>query len=78
MALSPEKHATARQRNRPKTLASDHEKDEADTMKFQYWLYVSMQKRRKQVSNVRLYPVQLPEQRFDGVIFQPSTKLTRD
>ena len=48
-----------------------------DTVKQQYWLYVSMQKQRNHVSNVRLYPVQLPEQRIDGVTFQPSTKLMR-
>ena len=36
-----------------------------------------MQKQRNQVSNARLYPVQLPEQRIDGVTFQPSTKLLR-
>ncbi len=48
-----------------------------DTVKQQYWLYVSMQKQRNHVSNVRLYPVQSPEQRTDGVTFQPSTKLLR-
>jgi len=36
-----------------------------------------MQKQRNQASNVRLYPVQLPEQRIDGVTYQPSTKLIR-
>ena len=36
-----------------------------------------MQKQRNQVSNARLYPVQLPEQQMDGVTFQPSTKLLR-
>jgi uncharacterized protein YcfJ len=45
--------------------------------KQQYWLYVDAQKQRNQVGSVRLYPVQLPEQRIDGVIFQPSTKLLR-
>ena len=46
-------------------------------MKQQYWLYVSMQKQRNLVGSVRLYPVQLPEQRIDGVTFQPSTKILR-
>jgi len=32
-----------------------------DTVKQQYWLYVSIQKQRNQVSSVRLYPVRLPE-----------------
>lgn len=56
-------------------LCSDQKKSNA--VKQQYWLYVSMQKQRSQVSSVRLYPVQLPEQRIDGVTFQPSTKLLR-
>ena len=46
-------------------------------VKQQYWLYVAMQKQRNQVANVRLYPVKLPEQRIDGVTFQPSTKFLR-
>ena len=46
-------------------------------MKQQYWLYVSLQRQRNQVSIVRLYPVQLPEQRIDGVTFQPSIKYLR-
>jgi len=46
-------------------------------VKQQYWFYVSMQRQHNQVANVRLYPVQLPEQRIDGVTFQPSTKLLR-
>ena len=49
----------------------------SDAVKQPYWLYVSMQKQRNQVGSVRLYPVQLPEQRTDGVTFQPSTKLLR-
>jgi hypothetical protein len=36
-----------------------------------------MQRQRNQVGHLRLYPVQLPEQRIDGVIFQPSTKYLR-
>jgi hypothetical protein len=46
-------------------------------VKQQYRLYVSIQKQRNQVGGVRLYPVQLREQRIDGVTFQPSTKLFR-
>ena len=53
-------------------------KGKSDAVKQQYWLYVAMQQqRRNQVANVRLYPVKLPEQRIDGVTFQPSTKLLR-
>jgi hypothetical protein len=36
-----------------------------------------MQHQRNQDSGVNLYPVQLPEQRIDGVTFQPSTKYLR-
>ena len=59
-----------------KAYATGYDKGKSDAVKQQYWLYVSMQQ-RNQVSNVRLYPVQLPEQRIDGVTFQPSTKLLR-
>ena len=60
-----------------KAYLKGYDKGRSDAVKQQYWLYVSMQKRRNQVGSVRLYPVQLPEQRIDGVTFQPSTKLLR-
>ena len=60
-----------------KAYATGYDKGKSDAVKQQYWLYVSMQRQRNQVSGVRLYPVQLPEQRIDGVTFQPSTKLLR-
>ena len=61
-----------------KAYAAGYDKGQSDAVKQQqYWLYVAMQKQRNQVANVRLYPVQLPEQRIDGVTFQPSTKLLR-
>jgi hypothetical protein len=60
-----------------KAYATGYDKGKSDAVKQQYWLYVSMQSHRNQVTNVRLYPVQLPEQRIDGVTFQPSTKLLR-
>ena len=60
-----------------KAYATGYDKGKSDAVKQQYWLYVSMHHQRNQVSNVRLYPVQLPEQRIDGVTFQPSTKLLR-
>jgi hypothetical protein len=52
--------------------ATGYDKGKSDAVKQQYW-----QKQRNQVGSVRLYPVQLPEQRIDGVTFQPSTKLLR-
>lgn len=60
-----------------KAFASGYDKGKSDAVKQQYWLYVSMQRQRNQVGSVRLYPVQLPEQRIDGVTFQPSTKYLR-
>lgn len=60
-----------------KAYATGYEKGKSDAVKQQYWLYISMQRQRNQAANVRLYPVQLPEQRIDGVTFQPSTKLLR-
>lgn len=54
-----------------------YDKGKSDAVKQQYWLYVSLQRQRNRVSNVRLYPVQLPEQHIDGVTFQPTTKYLR-
>jgi len=60
-----------------KAFANGYDKGKSDAVKQQYWLSVAMQKQRNQVNGVRLYPVQLPEQRIDGVTFQPSTKYLR-
>ena len=60
-----------------KAYGAGYDKGKSDAVKQQYWLYVSMQHQRNQVGGVRLYPVQLPEQRIDGVTFQPSTKFLR-
>ena len=60
-----------------KAYANGYDKGKSDAVKQQYWLYVSMQHQHSQDSSVRLYPVQLPEQRIDGVMFQPSTKYLR-
>ena len=60
-----------------KAYATGYDKGKSDAVKQQYWLYVSLQRQRNQVSSVRLYPVQLPEQRIDGVTFQPATKYLR-
>jgi len=55
-----------------------YDKGKSDAVKQQYWLSVAMQQRQgNHAGNVRLYPVQLPEQRIDGVTFQPTTKLLR-
>jgi hypothetical protein len=69
-------HYTAKKQSN-KAYAAGYDKGKSDAVKQQYWLYVSMQRQRNQVGSVRLYPVQLPEQRIDGVTFQPSTKYLR-
>ena len=74
--LSEGLHYAAKKQSE-KAYAAGYDKGKSDAVKQQYWLYVSMQHERNQVSSVRLYPVQLPEQRIDGVTFQPSTKYLR-
>ena len=74
--LSEGLHYAAKKQSE-KAYATGYDKGKSDAVKQQYWLYVSMQQQRNQVSGIRLYPVQLPEQRIDGVTFQPSTKLLR-
>jgi len=60
-----------------KAYANGYEKGKSDAVKQQYWLYVSNQQQHGLGGGVRLYPVQLPEQRIDGVTFQPTTKYLR-
>ena len=74
--LSEGMHYLARKETQ-KAYAAGYDKGKGDAVKQQYWLYVSLQRQRNRVSSVRLYPVQLPEQRIDGVTFQPTTKYLR-
>ena len=74
--LSEGLHYAAKKESQ-KAYASGYDKGKSDAVKQQYWLYVSLQRQRNHVGTVRLYPVQLPEQRFDGVTFQPATKYIR-
>ena len=74
--LSEGLHFAAKKQS-DKAYAAGYDKGKSDAVKQQYWLYVAIQKQRNQVANVRLYPVKLPEQRIDGVTFQPSTKFLR-
>jgi hypothetical protein len=76
VVVSETLHYTAK-KQAEKAYATGYDKGKSDAVKEQYWLYVSMQKQRNQVSSVRFYPVQLPEEQIDGVTFQPSTKLLR-
>lgn len=72
-----ETHHYAARKQAEKAYATGYDKGKSDAVEQQYWLYVSMQKQRNQAGSIRLYPVQFPEQRIDGVTFQPSTKLLR-
>ena len=74
--LSEGLHYAARKESQ-KAYVTGYDKGKSDAVKQQYWLYVSLQRQRNQVGSVRLYPVQLPEQRLDGVTFQPATKYLR-
>jgi hypothetical protein len=75
--LSEGLHFAAKKQSE-KAYVAGYDKGKSDAVKQQYWLFVAMQQqRRNQVANVRLYPVKLPEQRIDGVTFQPSTKFLR-
>lgn len=69
-------HYAAKKENQ-KAYAAGYDKGKSDAVKQQYWLYVSLQRQQPRSSSFRLYPVQLPEQRIDGVIFQPTTKYIR-
>lgn len=61
-----------------KAYSTGYNKGRSDAVKQHYWLYVSMQEKANGRSQrVRLYPVQLPEQVIDGVIFQPTTQYLR-
>ena len=55
-----------------------YDKGRSDAVKQQYWLYVAMQQARaSDEGRIRLYPVHLPEQVIDGVIFKPTTQNLR-
>ena len=74
--LSEGLHYAAKKESQ-KAYAAGYDKGKSDAVKQQYWLYVSLQRQRNHVGTVHLYPVQLPEQRIDGVTFQPTTKYLR-
>ena len=56
---------------------SGYDKGRSDAVKQQYWLYVGLQQKAGSPGRVRLYPVHLPEQVIDGVIFKPTTEYLR-
>jgi hypothetical protein len=55
-----------------------YDKGRSDAVKQQYWLFVALQQAKAgDEGRVRLYPVHLPEQVIDGVIFKPTTQNLR-
>jgi hypothetical protein len=56
-----------------------YDKGRSDAVKQQYWLYVNQQKAQANEldGNIRLYEIQIPEQKIDGVILEPTTKYLR-
>ena len=55
-----------------------YDKGRSDAVKQHYWIFVAMQQAKAgDDGRVRLYPVHLPEQVIDGVIFKPTTQLLR-
>jgi hypothetical protein len=56
-----------------------YDKGRSDAVKQQYWLYVNQQKAQANETDghIRLYEIQIPEQKIDGVILEPTTKYLR-
>lgn len=74
--LSEGLHYLANKQNQ-KAYVAGYDKGKSDAVKQQYWLQVAQQREQTSSRSVRLYPIQLPEQRIDGVIFRPATKYLR-
>ena len=68
----------ANSRQNDQSYRTGYDKGRSDAVKQQYWLYVSLQQAKAgDEGRVRLYPVHLPEQVIDGVIFKPTTENLR-
>ena len=68
----------ANSKQNDKSYQTGYDKGRSDAVKQQYWLFVAMQQAKAgDDGRVRLYPVHLPEQVVDGVIFKPTTKNLR-
>ena len=56
------------------------DKGRSDAVKQQYWVMVNQQKAEEGKSldeNISLFEIPVPEQRIDGVILKPTTKILR-
>ena len=63
-----------------KAYAEGFDKGRSDAVKQQYWVMVSQQKAEEGKSleeNISLFEIPVPEQRIDGVILKPTTKILR-
>ena len=63
-----------------KAYEEGFDKGRSDAVKQQYWLMVNQQKAeegRPFDENISLFEIPVPEQRIDGVILKPTTKILR-
>ena len=63
-----------------KAYAEGFDKGRSDAVKQQYWVMVNQQKAEEGKSldeNISLFEIPVPEQRIDGVILKPTTKILR-
>jgi len=68
----------ANSKQNDQSYQTGYDKGRSDAVKQQYWIFVAMQQAKAgDDGRVRLYPVHLPEQVIDGVIFKPTTQLLR-
>ena len=69
----------ASQKQAQTAYTTGYEKGRSDAVKQQYWVQVNQQKDKAEQNqeNVRYYEIPVPEQKIDGVILKPTTKLLR-
>ena len=63
-----------------KAYAEGFDKGRSDAVKQQYWVMVNQQKGaegKANDENISLFDLPLPEQRIDGVLLKPTTKVLR-
>jgi hypothetical protein len=77
-ALLGEGLHAANSKQNDQSYQTGYDKGRSDAVKQQYWLFVAIQQTKAgDEGRVRLYPVHLPEQVIDGVIFKPTTQNLR-
>jgi hypothetical protein len=66
--------------NARKAYTRGFDKGRSDAVKQQYWVMVNQQKAAEEQTfdeHISLYEIPMPEQRIDGVILKPTTKVLR-